>query len=94
MYNFRQLIDPLSFFPLILSVLSGTTIIDCNLRIPFLNVENSSFNKFCFLFCYRQMVGRILVEIFRSAANTETKLPVEEYMKYVHQISDDPGKRI
>ncbi|XP_035726061.1 serine/threonine-protein phosphatase 4 regulatory subunit 1-like isoform X1 [Vespa mandarinia] len=38
----------------------------------------------------RQMVGRILVEIFRSAANTETKLPVEEYMKYVHQISDDP----
>ncbi|KAK2579862.1 hypothetical protein KPH14_007545 [Odynerus spinipes] len=38
----------------------------------------------------KQMVGRILVEIFRSAANTETKLPVEEYMKYVHQICDDP----
>ncbi|KAF7413912.1 hypothetical protein HZH68_002401 [Vespula germanica] len=61
MHNFRQLIDPLSFFPLILSIV-------------------------------RQMVGRILVEIFRSAANTDTKLPVEEYMKYVHQISDDPDQ--
>ncbi|XP_015185244.1 PREDICTED: serine/threonine-protein phosphatase 4 regulatory subunit 1-like isoform X2 [Polistes dominula] len=38
----------------------------------------------------RQMVGRILVESFRSAVNTETKLPVEEYMKCVHKISDDP----
>ncbi|XP_043493871.1 serine/threonine-protein phosphatase 4 regulatory subunit 1-like isoform X2 [Polistes fuscatus] len=37
----------------------------------------------------RQMVGRILVESFRSAANTETKLPIEEYMKCVHKISDD-----
>ncbi|XP_014604176.1 PREDICTED: serine/threonine-protein phosphatase 4 regulatory subunit 1-like isoform X2 [Polistes canadensis] len=38
----------------------------------------------------RQMVGRILVESFRSAANTETKLPIEEYMTCVHKISDDP----
>lgn len=36
------------------------------------------------------MVGRILVESFRSAANTETKLPIEEYMTCVHKISDDP----
>ncbi|KAI4493300.1 hypothetical protein M0802_009468 [Mischocyttarus mexicanus] len=41
------------------------------------------------LFYYRQRVGRILVESCRLAANNETKMPVEEYMKFVDKISDD-----
>lgn len=41
---------------------------------------------------YRQMVGRILVEMFRSAANTGTKLVVSEILQSIQPIIEDSGK--
>lgn len=42
--------------------------------------------------CYRQSIGRILVEMFRTAVNNGTKLDVAEVMHPVQQIVEDPGK--
>lgn len=41
---------------------------------------------------YRQRIGRMLVEVFRTAANNGTKLNVNEVMQSVQQIVEDPGK--
>lgn len=40
----------------------------------------------------RQRIGRMLVEVFRTAANNGTKLNVNEVMQVVRQIADDTGK--
>lgn len=44
------------------------------------------------LLFYRQRIGRMLVEVFRTAANNGTKLNVNEVMQSVQQIVEDPGK--
>lgn len=43
-------------------------------------------------FCYRQLVGRILVDIFRNAVDHCTGLNVSEVMQPVHKLVNDTGE--
>ncbi|KAF3424520.1 hypothetical protein E2986_13584, partial [Frieseomelitta varia] len=45
-------------------------------------------------FCCRQRIGKMLVEVFRTAANNGTKLNVNEVMQLVQQIVEDPDMQI
>ncbi|XP_043586719.1 serine/threonine-protein phosphatase 4 regulatory subunit 1-like isoform X2 [Bombus pyrosoma] len=42
----------------------------------------------------RQRIGRLLVEVFRTAANNGTKLNVNEVMQVVRQIADDTDAQV
>ncbi|XP_016766282.1 serine/threonine-protein phosphatase 4 regulatory subunit 1 isoform X3 [Apis mellifera] len=42
----------------------------------------------------RQRIGRMLVEVFRTAANNGTKLNVNEVMQSVQQIVEDPDTQV